>query len=256
MLEVRNLSKSFSGIQAVRDVSFTARPGEVTGCLGPNGAGKTTTLRMLCGLLEPDRGQVLLDGQDARLDLLEYKRRLGYVPEQAEIYLHLNPEEYLGFVGRLRGLPEPLLREKVAGILQVFGIYTSRYRLLAGFSKGMRQKVLLAGALLHNPRVLLLDEPFSGLDVRSVLLVRELLPRLAVKGRIILFSTHVLEIAEKVCGQVVILYQGRVVAESPMAEIKASAPGVSLEQVFSEAVALEDPARAADELASLVCLGS
>jgi ABC-2 type transport system ATP-binding protein len=256
MLEVKNLSKSFSGIQAVRDVSFAARPGEVTGYLGPNGAGKTTTLRMLAGLLEPDRGRVLLDGEDVRKDLLAYKRLLGYVPEQAEIYLHLNPEEYLSFVGRLRGLPEALLRDKVAGILQVFGIYASRYRLLAGFSKGMRQKVLLAGALLHNPRVLLLDEPFSGLDVRSVLLVRELLPRLAAAGRIILFSTHVLEIAEKVCAQVVILFQGRVVAASPMADLRAKAPGVSLEQIFSEAVALEDPARAADELASLVSLGT
>ena len=256
MLDVQNLSKSFSGIAAVRDVTFQARPGEVTGYLGPNGAGKTTTVRILAGLLEPDRGKIFLDGEEIRLDPVAYKRQLGYVPEQAEIYLHLTPEEYLEFVGRLREMPEKLIREKVDGFLDLFGIFSSRYRLLAAYSKGMRQKVLLAGALLHNPRVLLLDEPLSGLDVRSVLLMRELMPRLAERGRIILFSTHVLEIAEKVCSHVLIIHGGRIVASGPMAELRANDPEDSLEHLFSEAVALEDPARAAEQMADIVRLGS
>lgn len=252
MLEVQDLRKSFGGIAAVRDVSFRAMPGEVTGYLGPNGAGKSTTVRILAGLLEPDRGTVLLDGEDIRLAPVEYKRQLGYVPEQAEIYLHLTPEEYLEFVGRLRGLPERILRQKVAGFLEVFGIRSSRYRLLAAYSKGMRQKVLLAGALLHDPRVLLLDEPLSGLDVRSVLLIRELLPRLALRGRIILFSTHVLEIAEKVCSHVLIIHDGRIVASGPMAELRDRDPEASLEHIFAEAVSLEDPVRAAAHMAQVV----
>jgi ABC-2 type transport system ATP-binding protein len=256
MLDVQNLSKSFSGIPAVREVTFQARPGEVTGYLGPNGAGKSTTVRMLAGLMEPDRGSILLDGEEVRLDPVAYKRQLGYVPEHAEIYLHLTPEEYLEFVGRLRGLPERLIREKVDGFLDLFGIASSRYRLLAAYSKGMRQKVLLAGALLHDPRVLLLGEPLSGLDVRSVLLVRELVPRLAGRGRIILFSTHILEIAEKVCSHVLIIHKGRIVASGPMAELRDTHPEDSLEHIFSEAVELEDPARAAGQMAEIVRLGS
>ena len=256
MLDILGLSKSFSGISAVCEASFQARQGEVTGYLGPNGAGKSTTVRILAGLLEPDRGKVILNGDDIRLDIVAYKRRLGYVPEQADVYQHLTPEEYLEFVGRLRGLPERLIREKSAGFLDIFGIYSSRFRLLAAYSKGMRQKVLLAGALIHNPEVLLLDEPLSGLDVRSVLLMRELMPKLAAAGRIVIFSTHVLEIAEKVCDRVVIIDRGRIVASGSLDELRSGNQTASLEKLFSDAVALEDPVKAASAMAELVGLGS
>ena len=255
MLIVENLSKSYSGRAAVRDVSFEARPGRVTGCLGPNGAGKTTTVRMVAGLLEPDRGAILLDGTDIREDLVAYKRRIGYVPEQAEVYLHLTAEEYLEFVGRLRLLPERLIREKVEGFLEVFGLQPSRYRPLAAYSKGMRQKVLLAGALIHNPSLLLLDEPLAGLDVRSVILMRQLILALASAGRIILFSTHVLEVAQKVCDRVVILDRGVVVASGNLQELLTGSADGTLERLFTDAVALEDPSLAAARLAEVVALG-
>jgi ABC-2 type transport system ATP-binding protein len=256
MLDVQNLSKAFGATQAVRDVSFRALPGEVTCYLGPNGAGKTTTVRMLACFTEPDGGSILLDGADIRDDLIAYKRQLGYVPEHAEIYLHLTPEEYLEFVGRLRGLSEELIRQKVDGFLEVFGLSSSRYKLLAAFSKGMRQKVLLAGALIHGPRLLLLDEPLTGLDVRSVLLMRELLPRLASRGRIILFSTHVLEVAEKVCDTVIILNRGRVVRCGPVDELREGEVEASLEDIFKEAVNLEDPSIGAVHLAEIIEMGS
>ncbi len=255
MLVVKNLSKSFSGMAAVRDVSFEARRGHVTGYMGPNGAGKSTTVRMLAGLLEPDSGRIALDGADVREDLVAYKRKIGYVPEQAEVYLHLTPDEYLELVGRLRFLPESLIKEKVEGFLEVFGLVGSRYRPLGAFSKGMRQKILIAGALIHNPEILLLDEPLSGLDVRSVILMRELMPQLARGGRVILFSTHVLEIAQKVCDRVVILDKGRVVASGDLGGLLAGGGHDTLERLFTEAVSLEDPAASAARLAEVVALG-
>jgi ABC-2 type transport system ATP-binding protein len=254
MLEVLHLSKSFSGTRAVQDVSFQALPGAVTGYLGPNGAGKSTTVRILAGLLEPDGGEVRLDGIAALDDPVEYKRRIGYVPEQAEIYLHLTPEEYLEFVGRLRLMPERLIHQKVEGFLEVFGLQSSRFKPLSAFSKGMRQKILIAGALIHDPRLLLMDEPLSGLDVRSVILMRELMPKLAEAGRILLFSTHVLEIAQKICDRVVILDKGRVVAHGDLRELLEGGGHDTLELLFRDAVALEDPSVSAARLAEVVAL--
>jgi ABC-2 type transport system ATP-binding protein len=246
MLELRGVTKSFSAFKVVNDVSFVARPGEVLGYLGPNGAGKTTTIKMLAGLLQPSRGEILLDGRPIRSDLHRYKLRLGYVPEQSEIYPHLSAWDYMRLVGRLRGLPEKTLDGRTRSFLSALGLAEDMHGPISAFSKGMRQKVLIAAALLHDPDLLLLDEPLSGLDVTTGLVVRDLIRRLAAENKIIVYSSHVLEVTEKVCGRVIILHQGRIVADDSVENLRALMNLPSLAAIFSQLVLKEDT----DEVAS------
>src|SRR5580704_17887393 len=165
MLEVRNLSKSYSGIPAVQNISFVARAGEVTGYLGPNGSGKSTTMKMLTGLIGASAGEVLFDGRRIADDLISFRRRLGYVPEEPYLYTHLSGLEHLTMVAQLHGIPRLKARERIDSLLQAFSLSEDREALISSYSKGMRQKVLVAAALLHNPALIILDEPFSGLDM-------------------------------------------------------------------------------------------
>src|SRR5580704_13581273 len=188
MLELRGVTKRYSGIPAVDNVSFTARAGVVTGYLGPNGSGKSTTIKMITGLIEPSDGSILYNGVPIEQDLIAHKMRLGYVPEEPQLYPHLTGAEFLEMIGQLRALPEHHLAEKIDGLLHLFSLYGDRYVAMSSYSKGMRQKILLAAALLHNPEILLLDEPFTGLDINSALVLRSLIQELARKGKVILFS--------------------------------------------------------------------
>ena len=248
MIELQGISKKFSGITVVNDVSFTVSPGEVLGYLGPNGAGKTTTIRMLAGLLEPSRGRILFHGRDIRDALQAYKKRLGYVPEQSEIYPHLSAQEYLTMVGRLRGLPERALKAKIVEFLRVFDLDADMSDPISSYSKGMRQKVLITAALLHDPDVLLFDEPMSGLDVTTSLVIRDLIKRLALEKKAIIYSSHVLEVTEKVCSRVIILHQGRIVANDSVANLRHLMNLPSLADIFSQLVVREDTAAAADRI--------
>jgi len=220
MLELRGVTKRYSGIPAVQDVSFVARAGEVTGYLGPNGSGKSTTLKMITGLIEPTEGQILFRGQPIERDRIAYRQRLGYVPEEPQLYPHLTGAEYLEMVGQLRGIPDAPLAEKIDGFLRLLSLHGDRYVPISSYSKGMRQKVLLAAALLHNPDLILLDEPFSGLDVNSALVLRGLIGQLAARGKVVLFSSHELETVERVCSRVVILHKGRVVANDSIQQLR------------------------------------
>src|SRR6266567_5791312 len=172
MLEVRELTKRYHGIPAVDGVSFTIKPGEVSGYLGPNGSGKTTTVKILTGLAEPSRGHVFFDGQDIQRNLIEFRKRLGYVPEEPHLYPYMSGREYLQLVGRLRSIPQGVLDRKTDGLLELFGLHGHRHSAISTYSKGMKQKVLIAAALLHNPDLLIFDEPLSGLDVTSMLVFR------------------------------------------------------------------------------------
>ncbi len=248
MIEVRGITKKFSVFTVVNDVSFSVGPGEVLGYLGPNGAGKTTTIRMLAGLLEPTRGEILFEGRDIRRDIHVFKRRLGYVPEQSEIYPHLSALDYLTMVGRLRRLPERTLKARVHGFMDIFGLRHDMDSPLATYSKGMRQKVLIAAALLHDPDVLLLDEPLSGLDVTTGLVIRDLIKRLAAENKIVIYSSHVLEVTEQVCSRVIILHQGSIVANDSVANLRALMRLPSLTEIFSQLVVHEDTAQAAERI--------
>jgi len=240
MLEALNLTKIFIGPPAVDSVSFTIRPGEILGYLGPNGAGKSTTIKMLTGLLEPTSGRVLFHGQDIRGDLKGFQRRLGYVPEEPHLYPHLSGREYLQLAGRLRGLPRRVLEPKMDELLRLIGLWDDRHASLASYSKGMRQKILLLAALLHDPELLILDEPFSGLDVNAAMILRSLLHSLAARRRMVLYSSHVLEVVEKVAHTVLILRKGRVVAHDSVARLREVMSESSLEGVFTQLTNPED----------------
>ena len=240
MLEAVNLTKSFIGIPAVDGVSFTIRPGEVLGYLGPNGAGKSTTVKMLTGLLEPTSGRVLFHGEDIRRDMKAFQRRLGYVPEEPHLYPHLSGREYLQLAGRLRGIKRRVLEPKMDELLRLVGLWDDRHASLASYSKGMRQKILLLAALIHDPELLILDEPFSGLDVNAAMILRSLLHSLAARQKLILYSSHVLEVVEKVADSVLILRKGRVVAHDSVARLREVMEESSLEGVFAQLTNPED----------------
>src|SRR5271157_4865013 len=182
MLEICNLTKRYNGIPAVEDVSFTIKPGEILGYVGPNGAGKTTTVKMIIGLVEPSEGQIRFQGRSVIEDLPGFQARIGYVPEEPHLYPHLSGREYLQLAGRLRGLPRTILDSKIDEFLRLFSLWEDRHCLVSAYSKGMRQKILLSAALLHNPELLILDEPLSGLDVTTALVLRDLLGELAAMG--------------------------------------------------------------------------
>jgi ABC-2 type transport system ATP-binding protein len=240
MLEVRDLTKFYSGTKAVDGVSFAIRPYEVLGYLGPNGSGKTTTVNMLTGLLQPTRGHIYFDGRDINHDPIGYKRRLGYVPEIPYLYPHLTGLEYLQLIGRLRSLPPPAMERKIGDLLQLFSMHPHRHSLISSYSKGMKQKILISAALLHNPDVLIFDEPLSGLDVTSALVFKNLIRSLSMAGKIILYSSHVLEVVEKVCSAVIILHKGSVVANDSVERLRNLMQLPSLEQIFAQLVVQED----------------
>lgn len=252
MLEAHHLVKRFHGTAVVDDVSFALRAGEITGYLGPNGSGKTTTVRMLTGLIDPTSGSVTFRGTPIGDNLVEFRRHLGYVPEEPHLYPFLSGREYLELVGRLRELPERLLRDKIPAMLGSLGIGDAAEQSISAYSKGMKQKVLICAALLHDPDVVIFDEPESGLDVATALVLRHLVRALAARGKAILYSSHILESVEKVCEKVIVLHRGRVAADASVQHLRTVMARGSLEEVFSELVLNEDPERTAADLAALV----
>jgi ABC-2 type transport system ATP-binding protein len=252
MLEARHLTKVYSGVIAVNDVSFTVQPGEVLGYLGPNGSGKTTTVGMLTGLLEPTRGTVLFEGLDIQDDPVEYRRRIGYVPEEPNLYPFLSGREYLQLVGRLRELPERTLNRRIDDLLGLLGLGDAAEQSMAAYSKGMKQKVLISAALLHDPDVLVFDEPLSGLDATTAIVFRHLVATLAAEGKIVLYSSHVLEVVEKLATRVIVLYRGRMVAHDSVERLRELMALASLEEVFSELVEQQDPQAVARDIVEAV----
>jgi ABC-2 type transport system ATP-binding protein len=254
MLEARHLVKRFFGVTAVDDVNFSLHPGEVVGYLGPNGSGKSTTARMLTGLLDPSGGTVLFHGHDVQADLVGFHRRLGYVPEEPHLYSFLSGREHLELVGRLREIPGPLLDRKVGALLELFGLAGAAEQSISAYSKGMKQKVLIIGALLHDPDVLIFDEPDSGLDVTMTLVLRHLVQTLAARGKAVLYSSHVLEVVEKLCMRVIVLHRGHVVANDSVENLRGLMVSGSLEEVFAQLVLRDDPARTACDIADVVAV--
>lgn len=240
MLDVRGLTKKYLNRAVVDDVTFAVPGGQVTGYLGPNGSGKSTTVKMLAGLLAPTRGQILWNGQDIRQDLIAFKRILGYVPEEAYVYPHLTGLEHLQLIGRLRELPERVVERKANELLRLLWLHEYRHSAISSYSKGMKQRVLIAGALLHDPDLLIFDEPLSGLDIASALLLHEILAELARCGKTIMYISHVLEVTEKVCSRVVMLYRGQVVANDEVGRLRDLMQLPSLESIFRQLARQED----------------
>ena len=252
-LTARRLTKYYAAIPAVRDFDLTLAPGHILGLLGPNGSGKSTTVSMLTGLREPSTGQIFFDGHNIADRPVEYKARVGYVPEEAHLYTFLSGREQLDLIGRLRRLPSALRTRKIAALLDLLGLTGAADQPISGYSKGMRQKVLIIAALLHDPDLLILDEPESGLDLSASLVLRHLIPLLAARGKMILYSSHVLDYVERLCADVIVLHRGRTVAAAPVKELRAMMQGQSsLEDVVAQLVTTIDPGGTAHDIADVV----
>src|SRR5215467_8563755 len=248
MLELQHISKRYRGIAAVDDVSFSVAPGEVVGYLGPNGSGKSTTVKIIAGILEPSSGHVLFEGRDIREDMQGFRAVLGYVPEEAHVYTHLSGLEYLQLVGRLRNMSEGLIDFKANRLLTLLGLESWRHSPISLYSKGMKQRVLISASLLHDPKLLIFDEPLSGLDVGSARLFKDLLEALAAQGKAILYISHVLEVVELICNRVIVIARGRILADAPPSELKTSLQLANLESVFAQLVQQQDTQSIAREL--------
>jgi ABC-2 type transport system ATP-binding protein len=252
MLEVRGLVKKYSGVPVLNGVSFIARPYQVSGYLGPNGAGKSTTVKILTGLIQPSDGVITWNGRDISRSLIEYKTRIGYVPEEPLIYPYLTGRQYLQLVGRLRCIPEKTLNQKIDELMSLFSLRNYRHAALSSYSKGMQQKVLISAALLHDPDLLILDEPMSGLDVTSALIFKNLIQLLAREGKVILLSSHILEVAEKICSRVMILHKGCLVADDSVEQLRELMNLPSLVEVFSQLVIREDTEKIARDILEVI----
>jgi ABC-2 type transport system ATP-binding protein len=252
MLEVRDLTKRFFGSAVVDHVSFAVRPGEITGYLGPNGSGKSTTVKMMTGLLHPSEGMVLFNGRNIREDPIAFRGRLGYVPEEPNLYGYLTGLEYLQLAGGLRGMPDAEVTSKSNELLNLLALSDARWVPISAYSKGMRQRILIAAALLHDPDVLIFDEAQSGLDISNALLFRHLLRALAAEGKAILYISHILELVEKVCEHVVVIYKGRIVADDSVSRLRGLMQLPSLEQIFSQLIQQDDMESKAANLVRLI----
>jgi ABC-2 type transport system ATP-binding protein len=252
MLEARGLSKYYGSVPAVQNVTFRLEPGQILGYLGPNGSGKSTTVKMLTGLLQPSRGQVTQDGEDIHKNLVAYRKRLGYVPEEANLYPYLTGEEYLEMIGTLRGMPESLRKLRIDPLLRLFALAPHRHVTVGSYSKGMRQRILLISAFMDNPDVLIFDEPMSGLDVTSSLVLKNLIQTLSARGKAIFFCSHVLEVVEKICTQLIILRKGQVIAYGPTGEVLQSIGQATLEATFLQLVENRDVTQIANDIVDVM----
>ncbi len=244
-IRVEGLTRYYGKFLALDGVSFSVPAGQVCGYLGPNGAGKTTTIKILTGLIRPTKGRAWIAGFDLIQTPLEAKKRIGFVPESGALYEKLTPSEYLQMVGELRKMEPDLLSSRVEKFLQLFGLSKHKDQRMDTFSKGMKQKVLLSGAMLHDPDVLFLDEPLNGLDANTALLVKELIRNMAARGKTIFYSSHIMEVVEKVCDRVIILDKGKIAADGSIEELREMTRESSLEDVFSQVTHSEDMAEIA-----------
>jgi ABC-2 type transport system ATP-binding protein len=250
MIHTEDLSRTYGEKLALSGLNLHVSPGEILGFLGPNGAGKSTTVKILTGMIRPTRGRALVAGFDVVEQPLEVKRRIGYVPETAALYDGLSAAEYLELIACLHHLDRKAADTRSGELLELFGLDEEKHQRMREYSKGMRQKVLIASALIHRPDVLFLDEPLDGLDANAALVVKEALKQMAAQGRTILFCSHILDVVERMCSRIVIINEGRQIANGTADEIRRATNTSSLEEAFSALTGVRDVSRVASELIS------
>ncbi|MGI6372297.1 MAG: ABC transporter ATP-binding protein [Caldicoprobacterales bacterium] len=236
MIEIKNLSKSYNkgAVKAVEDLNLHVKPGEIFGFLGPNGAGKTTTIKMMVGLLIPDKGTISIAGYDNAKNPLEAKQNIGYVPDNPDVYDRLTGMEYLNLMADVYKVSVEDRRERINYFLDMFNLTDAVGDLIKSYSHGMKQKIVLTGALLHNPAVWILDEPMVGLDPKSSHLLKEYMRKHCDRGNTVFFSTHILEVAERLCDRIGIINKGKLIAIGSMDELRHGDQAGSLENIFLE----------------------
>lgn len=248
VIVIKNLWKSYQHTPVLKGIDLTVMPGQVIGYIGPNGAGKSTTVKILCGLLADFEGEVWVAGHNLRQQPLEVKKQIGFIPELAELYETLTPHEFLHFMAALYGMPADLAEQRMQRMLSAFGLQDHAHQRMDTFSKGMRQKVLITSGLLHNPNIIIMDEPLSGLDANSVIIVKELISKLAAEGKTIFYCSHMMDVVEKVSDRIVLINDGQVVADGSFEQLKAQQGNQSLERIFANLTAKNSLDQAATDL--------
>lgn len=248
VISIRNLNKFYGSKQVLKNISIDILPGQVIGYIGPNGAGKSTTVKILVGLISDFTGEVLVKDIDIKQNPLGVKSIIGYVPELAELYDVLTPNEFLSLMGSLYNLPKAVVEERSQRMLDAFGLAGNADQRMETFSKGMKQKVLITSGLLHNPDIIILDEPLSGLDANSVIIIKELLDKLAKSGKTIFYCSHMMDIVEKVSDRIILINDGEVVADGSFEELQQGGGNSSLEQIFAKLTSSEAMHEASDKL--------
>jgi len=233
MIEIKNISKTYSGkVKAVNKLSINVEDGEIIGFIGPNGAGKTTTLKMMTGILNPDEGEILLNGINIQTNPIEAKRQFGFVPDNPDVFLRLKGIEYLNFMADIYDVKDEDRRERISRIADIFQMTSALNDTILSYSHGMRQKVVMMGVLVHSPNIWILDEPLTGLDPQSAYALKEMMREHVAQNKTVFFSTHVLEVAEKLCSKVAIINKGELFYFGTLESLKQQYPGLSLEDIF------------------------
>jgi ABC-2 type transport system ATP-binding protein len=247
LIQIRNLSKTYGDKTVLKHLTLDIYPGQVIGYIGPNGAGKSTTVKILTGLIPEFQGEVTVNGINLSQNPMEIKRLIGYVPENAELYDVLSPMEYLDFIGKLYGMEEKQLQERARRLLMAFGLGNNLNDRMDTFSKGMRQKVLLISGIIHNPQIIVLDEPLSGLDANAVIMIKELIQRLSQEGKTIFYCSHMMDVVEKVSDRILLINKGEIVANGTFESLKQNHAD-TLEQIFAKLTGREENAGEADAI--------
>ena len=247
LIQIRNLSKSYDSKQVLKHLTLDIYPGQVIGYIGPNGAGKSTTVKILTGLIPDFSGEVIVDGINMAENPQEIKKLIGYVPENAEIYDVLTPMEYIDFIGKLYGMDDKHLKDRAVKLLNAFGLGTNINDRMDTFSKGMRQKVLLISGIIHNPKIIVLDEPLSGLDANTVIMIKELIVRLSKEGKTIFYCSHMMDIVEKVSDRILLINKGEIIADGTFESLKQDHAD-SLERIFAKLTGREGDGSEADAI--------
>ncbi|MGD6965925.1 ABC transporter ATP-binding protein [Rossellomorea vietnamensis] len=252
VLSIRELQKSFGSKHVLKGIDLEVQKGQIIGYIGPNGAGKSTTVKILLGLETADRGEIEVFGEKISDSNIDYKRKIGYVPEIAEIYDNLTANEYMTFIGELYGMTAEEAGDKAFKLMNIFGLEGVFHSKIASYSKGMKQKVLIISSLLHDPELLFFDEPINGLDANSVMVFKEILAKLAAEGKTIFYSSHIMDVVEKISSRIILLHDGRIVADGTFAELKGQNMDGTLEQIFNELTGFNEHGQIAERFVEIV----
>ncbi|MEW9095922.1 MAG: ABC transporter ATP-binding protein [Clostridiaceae bacterium] len=252
LIKIRDLYMNFADKEVLKGINLDVYKGQIIGYIGPNGAGKSTTVKIMLGLIEGYKGKIEIFGESIEKGAIEYKRRIGYVPETADIYDSLTANEYLTFIGELYGMTSDEVDNKAKRLMNIFDIENAYNSRISSYSKGMRQKVAIISSLIHNPDVLFLDEPLSGLDANTVIIVKEILSKLASKGKTIFYSSHIMEVVEKISSRIVLLNDGQIVADGSFEDLKNTCSEGSLEQIFNQLTGFNEHENKAEEFVTII----
>ena len=252
VIQLQDLKKQYNGQYVLKGINLSFDGGQIVGYIGPNGAGKSTTIKILTGIIDDFEGEGIVLGMDVRKHALEIKQRIGYIPEQAALYEVLTPREYLRFVGRLYALDENTIERRSLELLRLFDLGDKVDMRMNAFSKGMKQKVLLIAGLMHNPELVFLDEPLSGLDANAVILVKEILAQMRMDGKTIFYSSHIMDVVEKISDRIIIINKGEVIADGSFEELKQQAHLGSLENIFTALTGDEQHSSVAGEFIDIM----